>query len=84
MTDQELFGGLIRLHLLHHAADGPLYGLSIVEELARHGNRLSPGTRYRSCTGSRRRDTSALPRAARGERSMATHLAGARFVAAAA
>jgi PadR family transcriptional regulator, regulatory protein PadR len=46
MTDPELYGGLIRLHLLHHASEGPLYGLSIIEELARHGCRLSPGTLY--------------------------------------
>lgn len=46
MKDRELYGGLIRLHLLHHAAEGPLYGLSMIEELARHGYRLSPGTLY--------------------------------------
>jgi PadR family transcriptional regulator PadR len=46
MEDRELYGGLIRLHLLHHAAEGPLYGLSMIEELARHGYRLSPGTLY--------------------------------------
>jgi PadR family transcriptional regulator PadR len=46
MTDSGFYGGLIRLHLLHHAAEGPLYGLSIIEALARHGYRLSPGTLY--------------------------------------
>ncbi len=46
MKDRELYVGLIRLHLLHHAAEGPLYGLSMIEELARHGYRLSPGTLY--------------------------------------
>ena|ERR1019366_3913075 len=46
MGNRELYGGLIRLHLLHHAAEGPLYGLSMIEELARHGYRLSPGTLY--------------------------------------
>jgi PadR family transcriptional regulator PadR len=46
MKDRELFGGLIRLHLLHHAAEGPLYGLSMIEELGRHGYVLSPGTLY--------------------------------------
>src|SRR5271166_2909645 len=46
MTDRVLYGGLIRLHLLHHAAEGPLYGFSMIEELARHGYRLSPGTLY--------------------------------------
>jgi PadR family transcriptional regulator, regulatory protein PadR len=46
MENRELYGGLVRLHLLHHAAEGPLYGLSMIEELARHGYRLSPGTLY--------------------------------------
>lgn len=42
----ELFGGLIRLHILHHAAKKPFYGLWLIEELAHHGYRLSPGTLY--------------------------------------
>ena len=46
MTDRDLYGGLIRLHLLYHAGDGPIYGFSMIEELARHGYRLSPGTLY--------------------------------------
>lgn len=46
MEHRELYGGLIRLHLLHHAAEEPFYGLSMIEELARHGYRLSPGTLY--------------------------------------
>jgi DNA-binding PadR family transcriptional regulator len=46
MTDRDLYGGLIRLHLLHHACEEPLYGLAMIEELARHGYRLSPGTLY--------------------------------------
>src|SRR5271169_5373392 len=46
MTDRGFYGGLIRLHLLHHVAARPLYGLAIIEELARHGYRLSPGTLY--------------------------------------
>lgn len=44
--DQELFSGLIRLHILHHAEKGPVFGGWIMEELARHGYRLSPGTLY--------------------------------------
>lgn len=43
---QELLSGLIRLHVLHHAAEGELYGQWIIEELGRHGYRLSPGTLY--------------------------------------
>ena len=45
MTDP-LYGGLIRLHLLHHACARPFYGLAMIEQLARHGYRLSPGTLY--------------------------------------
>src|SRR3970282_1660582 len=44
--DRELYGGLIRLHILHHASEGPIFGLAIIEELATHGYRLSPGTLY--------------------------------------
>ena len=46
-TDQSgLFTGLIRLHILHHACREPIFGLGMIEELARHGYRLSPGTLY--------------------------------------
>ncbi len=46
MTNRDLYGGLIRLHLLHHAGDGPIFGFAMIEELGRHGYRLSPGTIY--------------------------------------
>ena len=46
MEHQDLFAGLIRLHVLHHAAEGDVYGQWMIEELARHGYRLSPGTIY--------------------------------------
>jgi len=46
MTDREFYGSLIRLHLLHHAAARSIYGFSMIEELGRHGYRLSPGTPY--------------------------------------
>jgi DNA-binding PadR family transcriptional regulator len=45
-ADRELYSGLIRLHALHHAAQEPIFGLGMVEELARHGYRISPGTLY--------------------------------------
>ena len=44
--DQDLYGGLIRLHILHHASKAPVFGLWFIEELGRHGYRLSPGTLY--------------------------------------
>ena len=43
---QELYSGLIRLHILHHAAHEGLFGLGMIEELARHGYKISPGTLY--------------------------------------
>ena len=44
--DRDLYSGLIRLHILHHAYKEPIFGLGMMEELARHGYRLSPGTLY--------------------------------------
>jgi DNA-binding PadR family transcriptional regulator len=44
--NQELYIGLVRLHVLHHAADEPIFGLGMIQELGRHGYRLGPGTIY--------------------------------------
>jgi DNA-binding PadR family transcriptional regulator len=41
-----LYAGFIRLHILHHAAQEPIFGLGIIQELERHGYRLSAGTLY--------------------------------------
>ncbi len=46
LDDRDLYSGLIRLHVLHHASEEPIFGLGMVEELARHGYRISPGTLY--------------------------------------
>lgn len=46
MKHQDLLKGLIRLHILHHAAQGEFYGQWMIHELARHGYTLSPGTLY--------------------------------------
>jgi PadR family transcriptional regulator PadR len=46
MSDKELYSGMIRLHILHHAARGPVFGMWVIEELGRHGYKLSPGTLY--------------------------------------
>lgn len=43
---RDLYAGLIRLHILHHAVKEPIYGLWIMEELGRHGYKLSAGTLY--------------------------------------
>ncbi|SDB55790.1 Transcriptional regulator PadR-like family protein [Desulfonatronum thiosulfatophilum] len=42
----DLLSGLVRLHVLHHAALQEIYGQWMIEELAEHGYRLSPGTLY--------------------------------------
>jgi DNA-binding PadR family transcriptional regulator len=44
--DRDLYSGLIRLHVLHHAAEEPIWGMGMIEELARHGYRISPGSLY--------------------------------------
>lgn len=43
---RDIYVAFIRVHLLHHAAEAPFYGLEMLEELARHGYNLSPGTLY--------------------------------------
>ncbi|MGA2601531.1 MAG: PadR family transcriptional regulator [Bryobacteraceae bacterium] len=43
---RDLYSGLIRLHILHHAVAGPIFGLEMAQELARHGYQISLGTLY--------------------------------------
>ena len=43
---QDLYIGLVRLHALHHAAHESIFGMGLIQELARHGYRLGPGTIY--------------------------------------
>jgi PadR family transcriptional regulator PadR len=43
---RSLFLSFIKLHILYHAGQKPVYGLWLIEELARHGYKLSPGTLY--------------------------------------
>jgi PadR family transcriptional regulator PadR len=45
-ADRDLYSGLIRLHVLHHAVKEPIFGLGMIEELARHGYKVSPGSLY--------------------------------------
>lgn len=45
-ADRDLYSGFMRLHILHHATAGPIFGLGMLEELGRHGYRISPGTLY--------------------------------------
>jgi DNA-binding PadR family transcriptional regulator len=43
---RQFFLGFIKIHILHHAAEEPVYGLALIAELRRHGYELSPGTLY--------------------------------------
>jgi DNA-binding PadR family transcriptional regulator len=45
-VDREIRLALWKLHILHHATQRPVYGLWLLQELAEHGHRLSPGTLY--------------------------------------
>ena len=38
--------GFVKIHVLHHAAQEPVYGLALIDELRRHGYELGPGTLY--------------------------------------
>jgi DNA-binding PadR family transcriptional regulator len=46
MEHQDLLSGFVRLHILHHAVKEDVYGQWMIEELARHGYRVSAGTLY--------------------------------------
>jgi PadR family transcriptional regulator PadR len=46
MLSRDLFLGFIKLHILHHVGQKPVYGLWLIDELSEHGYRLSPGTLY--------------------------------------
>ncbi len=45
-TVRSLFLGIIKIHILHHAAQEPVFGLWLKTELERHGYDISPGTLY--------------------------------------
>jgi PadR family transcriptional regulator, regulatory protein PadR len=49
MSDQisrEILSAFWKIHILHHAAEQPIYGQWLLEELRRHGLIVSPGTLY--------------------------------------
>jgi DNA-binding PadR family transcriptional regulator len=54
-SGQDLYVGLVRLHVLHHAAEEPIFGLGIMQELRRHGYKMGPGTIYPLLHGMERR-----------------------------
>lgn len=81
---RELYSGLIRLHVLHHAVEAPIFGLGMMEELGRHGYKVSPGMFYpllhsmekkgllRSSPGRTRNDRRVYRATAEGRKALAT------------
>jgi DNA-binding PadR family transcriptional regulator len=55
LEHQDLLAGFIRLHVLHHAAEGEIYGQWMIEELGHHGYKLSAGTLYPMLHGMERK-----------------------------
>ena len=43
---RDFFLGFVKIHILHHAGQEPVYGVALIRELRRHGYELSPGTLY--------------------------------------
>lgn len=43
---RDVFLAFVRVHILHHAVEEPVFGLEMIEELRRHGYAMSPGTLY--------------------------------------
>jgi DNA-binding PadR family transcriptional regulator len=42
----DFYVGFVKMHVLHHAALEPVYGLALIAELRRHGYQIGPGTLY--------------------------------------
>ncbi|MDA0263407.1 MAG: PadR family transcriptional regulator [Chloroflexi bacterium] len=45
-TRRDILRGFIKVHILFHATEEPVYGSGLIEELGRHGYHVSPGTLY--------------------------------------
>jgi len=46
ITTRGVFLAFVRVHILHHAAAEPIFGLEMIEELRHHGYSIGPGTLY--------------------------------------
>jgi PadR family transcriptional regulator, regulatory protein PadR len=46
LLSREILLGLWKVHVLHHAGQGPVVGQWMMEELRSHGYQVSPGTLY--------------------------------------
>ena len=71
---EDIFGDValvfVRIHRLHDAAEGAMHGVEMIEELARHGYKISPGTLYPMLHALERKGylTSRTERAGRSQR----------------
>ncbi len=43
-VEREILLSFWKVHILHHAAEAPIHGQWITQELRRHGYEISPGT----------------------------------------
>ena len=85
MTDpvvREFLLGFWKIHILHHAEEQGVYGQWMLEELQRHGYRLSPGTLYPLLARMARRGwlRAAEPKRSRGARVYRITPAGAEVL----
>lgn len=46
VINREILLALWKIHILHHASEGPIFGQWMLEELRHHGYEVSPGTLY--------------------------------------
>jgi len=46
VAEREILLAFWKVHILHHAGEGPVHGQWISAELRRHGYAISPGTLY--------------------------------------
>jgi DNA-binding PadR family transcriptional regulator len=78
LRDQDLLSGLIRIHTLHHACLEPIFGLGMIEELERHGYRMSAGTLYPMLHGLEKKGLLRSERIRRGRRGRRVYRATAK------
>lgn len=43
---RDVYLAFVRIHVLHHAAEEPIFGTEMMAELKRHGYEIGPGTLY--------------------------------------
>jgi len=43
---RDFFLGMVKIHILYHAHQKPVFGVELMEELGRHGYQIGPGSLY--------------------------------------